>query len=220
MAEPFIKLYKKMLKWEWYDEPNTCRVFLHCLLRANWQETRWHGELIKPGQFITSLETLSKETKLTINQVRTALEHLKSTGEITSSSQARYRIITVVKWNEYQADHKLNHKQTTSSSQADHKLTTTDKEYKEYKEYKKVKKYYDDEALDSAFSDYVDMRKQIKKPMTDRAITLAQNKLDDLSGGDSSIAIEILNQSVLNGWQGLFPLKAESKSQEIDWSKV
>ena len=142
MAEPFIKLYKKMLKWEWYDEPNTCRVFLHCLLRANWQETRWHGELIKPGQFITSLESLAKETKLTVNQVRTALEHLKTTGEITSSSQARYRIITVVKWNEYQADHKLNHRLSTSSSQADHKLTTTDKEYKEEKEVKELKNIY------------------------------------------------------------------------------
>lgn len=221
MAEPFIKLYKKMLKWEWYDDPNTKILFIHCLLRANWQETRWHGQVLKPGQFITSLESLAKETKLTINQVRTALEHLKTTGEITSSSQARYRIITVVKWNEYQADHKLNHKLGTSKPQADHKLTTTDKEYKEYiKEYKEVKKYYDDESLDSAFSDYVDMRKQIKKPMTDRAITLAKNKLDDLSGGDSSMAIEILNQSVLNGWQGLFPLKTESRSQEIDWSKV
>lgn len=140
MAEPFIKLYKKMLKWEWYDDPNTKILFIHCLLRANWQEAKWHGVTLKPGQFITSLESLAKETKLTINQVRTALEHLKTTGEITSSSQARYRIITVVKWNEYQADHKLSHRQTTDKPQADHKLTTTDKEYKEIKNKKNIYK--------------------------------------------------------------------------------
>jgi hypothetical protein len=220
MAEPFIKLYKKMLKWEWYDEPNTKILFIHCLLRANWQETKWHGVTLHPGQFITSLPTLAKETKLSVRQVRVALDHLKMTGEVTDKSFNKFRIITVVKWDDYQSVDRQNDRQVTGKRQADDRQVTADKEYKEYKEYKKVKKYYDDEALNSAFSDYVDMREQIKKPMTDRAITLAQNKLEDLSGGDSSIAIEILNQSVLNGWQGLFPLKAESKSQEIDWSKV
>ena len=126
MAEPFIKLYKKMLKWEWYDEPNTCRVFIHCLLKANWQETKWHSETLKPGQFITSLASLSKETRLTVDQVRVALNHLKSTGEITSKSQARYRIITVVKWNDYQENPKV----IPSESQGNPKVIPTDKEYK------------------------------------------------------------------------------------------
>ena len=65
------------------------------------------------------------------------------------------------------------------------------------------------------------MRKQIKKPLaTDRAIELAIKKLDKLSGGDNDKAIEILNQSILNSWQGLFPLKDENTSKGIDWSKV
>ena len=129
MAEAFIKLYRKMLEWEWYDDPNTCRIFIHCLLRANWKATKWHGIEIKPGQFITSLSSLSEETCLTINQVRTALSHLISTGEITSKAQSKCRIITVNNWHEYQGDHR----QTTGRSQADHRQTTTDKEYKELK---------------------------------------------------------------------------------------
>ena len=138
MAEPFIKLYKKMLKWEWYDDPNTKILFIHCLLRANWQETKWHGVTLQPGQFITSLESLAKETKLSVRQVRVALGHLIMTGEVTSSPQARFRIITVVKWGDYQVNDKLNDKLMTSKRQADDKLMTTDKEYKEYKSNKNI----------------------------------------------------------------------------------
>lgn len=138
MAEPFIKLYKKMLKWEWYDDLNTKVLFIHCLLRANWQDTKWHGVTLKPGQFITSLETLSKETKLSVRQVRVALSHLKMTGEVTDFRQANYRIITVVKWGDYQVNDKPNDKPVTNLRQTYDKPVTTDKEYKEIKNKKNI----------------------------------------------------------------------------------
>jgi hypothetical protein len=79
---------------------------------------------------------------------------------------------------------------------------------------KKPSAYYPlDEQLDKAFKDYVDFRKKIKKPMTDRAIELAMNKLDEMSNHDNDVAIQILEQSVLNGWQGLFPLKENGQKQ-------
>lgn len=73
--------------------------------------------------------------------------------------------------------------------------------------------YPNDEKLDKAFTDFAAMRKQIKKPLTDRAVTLAQNKLSELSGGDNDKAIKILNQSVMNCWQDVYPLK-EPKEQK------
>lgn len=138
MAEAFIKLHRKMLEWEWYDDPNTCRVFIHCLLRANWKETRWHGIEIKPGQFITSLPSLAEETKLSEMQVRTALKKLISTGEITSRQQARCRIITVNNWSLYQADNR----KITGKQQDDNRLITADKEIKNIKN-KKNNKFCD-----------------------------------------------------------------------------
>ena len=65
--------------------------------------------------------------------------------------------------------------------------------------------------MNKAFNDFIAMRKDIKKPMSDRAIELAISKLDKLSGGDTEVAIEIVNQSILNGWQGFYELK-EKKS--------
>ena len=136
MAEPFVKLYKKMLDWEWYDDANTMRLFIHCLLRANWKEGSWHGISYKPGQFITSLQTLANETDLTVQQVRTALSHLISTGEVTSYQQGKCRIITVNNWGLYQDSNKVSNKKSTRCQQDGNKVVTTDKEYKEIKEYK------------------------------------------------------------------------------------
>ena len=134
----FIKLYKKMLKWEWYDDINTKVLFFHCLLRANWCPTRWHGVELQAGQFVTSLASLAKETKLTVRQVRVALDHLIMTGEVTSKCQSKYRIITVNSWNEYQGNDKQVDKQMTNKRQANDKQVTTDKEIKEIKEVKNI----------------------------------------------------------------------------------
>ena len=102
MADAFIKLYKKLLDWEWYDDTNAVRLFIHCLLKANWRETRWHGITIGAGQFITSLPSLAEETHLSIKQVRTALDKLKSTGEVADKAYTKFRIITVNNWDAYQ----------------------------------------------------------------------------------------------------------------------
>ena len=81
---------------------------------------------------------------------------------------------------------------------------------------RKVKdKYFpNDDQLNNTFAEYVAMRKKLKKPMTDRAVELAIKKLDNLSGGDNDKAIKILEQSIMNSWQGLFELKEDTKRQE------
>lgn len=82
---------------------------------------------------------------------------------------------------------------------------------------KKPSVYYPlDDKLNKAFADYVEMRKQIKKPLTERAIELAQKKLEELSKGDNDVSILILEQSVMNCWQGLFPLKEDKQSKKND----
>lgn len=76
-----------------------------------------------------------------------------------------------------------------------------------------------DEKLNQAFLDYIEMRKSIKAKMTDKAIDLAIKKLEKLSGGDNDKAIAILEQSIMNSWKGLFDIKQQA-TKEIDWSKV
>ena len=81
---------------------------------------------------------------------------------------------------------------------------------KKSKEEKKHEKYFDCELLNDAFEEFAKMRKIIKKPLTERATTLLINKLNELSGGDDSKAIEIVNQSILNSWQSFYPLSEKN----------
>ena len=102
--EGFVIMLRKIMHWEWYTSPNTAHLFMHCILRANYTDTVWRGIKVKRGSFITSLNTLSDETGLTVKQVRTSLDKLVSTGEIKDRSTSKYRIITVKKYDEYQSD--------------------------------------------------------------------------------------------------------------------
>ena len=61
-----------------------------------------------------------------------------------------------------------------------------------------------------AVSDYVEMRKKIKAPLTDRAVDLMLTNLAIMSK-DPGEQIQILNQSIMNSWKGLFPLKHQEQ---------
>ena len=120
----FIKLYDQILNWEWYKNPNTFRLFVHLLLRANYCDLKFEGRDIKRGQLVTSLPTLANETGLSIREIRTAINHLKSTGELTDTSTSKYRIITIVKYDDYQSSDRQNDRQATGKRQANDRRAT------------------------------------------------------------------------------------------------
>ena len=107
------------------QEDYTTRLFIHCLLKANWQEKAWKGETIRRGQFVTSLSKLAEETGLTIRQTRTALSHLEKTGELTSQTNAKRRIITVNNYEKFQGATKQSpsNRQTTDKPPTNHRQT-------------------------------------------------------------------------------------------------
>ena len=63
--------------------------------------------------------------------------------------------------------------------------------------------------LADAFSDFAEMRKQIKAPLTDRATQLALSKLETLAPGDYDTQRKSLEHSTMRSWRGLFELKDE-----------
>ena len=94
----FIKLYRSLMDWEWYQDANVMRVFLHLLLDANHKAKRWQGRVIEPGQTVTSRQKIAEGLGLSEQQVRTALTKLKSTGEITSIATNKYTLVTIENW--------------------------------------------------------------------------------------------------------------------------
>lgn len=70
--------------------------------------------------------------------------------------------------------------------------------------------YSDVPELDEAIHEFIKFRKGMKKPMSDRAVTLMMNKLETLSH-DKYEQVQILNQSIMQGWTGVYELKGENK---------
>lgn len=102
MCNGWIKLHRKIVDWEWFTSPSTLQLFIYLLLRANKEDKKWRGILIKRGQLVTSVATISEETKLSTQQVRTSLNRLKSTNEITSKTTNKFTLVTVCKYESYQ----------------------------------------------------------------------------------------------------------------------
>lgn len=99
----WIKLHRQILDWEWSDEPAMVALFVHLLLMANSDEGwKYRGVTMRAGQLITSIANLSKVTGITIKALRTRLERLVSTGEISVESCKKYSIITISNYTIYQ----------------------------------------------------------------------------------------------------------------------
>lgn len=140
----FIKLHRGMLEWEWWDDIPVRLLWITILYEANWKDKQWHGMTIPRGSFWTSLSSLAQKSGLTVQQTKTALSKLQSTGEITSTATSKGRLVTVENYDFYQSDTRVATNTATNtatsyqqaSNKHSNKLATTTEEIKN-KEYKK-----------------------------------------------------------------------------------
>lgn len=79
----------------------------------------------------------------------------------------------------------------------------------------KIKKYSDNNNLDIAIKDFIDHRKKLKKPMTDRAIDLFIVKLNKLDKSESG-QIELINTAIERGWLSVYPANSLNKQNNIN----
>ena len=130
----WIKIHRKLLDWEWYDDGNVVRVFLHLLLTANFEPKNWHGITIERGQVATSVLNLANQVHLSPKQVRTALEKLKNTNEIDTQTANKYTLITICKYDNYQSleisEGQTNGNQRANEGQTNGNQRATTKEIK------------------------------------------------------------------------------------------
>jgi predicted ArsR family transcriptional regulator len=145
MANGYIKLYRSMLEWDWYKDSKAKDLFIHLLLKAAWEDDEWQGVEIRPGQAITTVAQLAEELRLSTRSIRTSLDKLKTTNELSVKTSNRYSLITIVNWAKYQArdDGEGNQNDKPYVAQATNKRQT--KAVSSYhiknKEYKKEEVY-------------------------------------------------------------------------------
>ena len=234
----WIKLWRQFTYWEWYSDLYVKSVFLHLLISANHKDGNWRGMPVFKGQFVTSLEHLSNELHLSVQQVRTALNKLKSTNEITIKSTNKFSVITICKYDDYQgetttnqqAEQQTNNKQITNNQQTNNKQSTTNNNDKNIKNEKKDNnvaeksaktKFNPDELLKNEPPEirellmrWIDYKKTQfgKAYKSDDSFKTFVKKLNQLSGGDFETAKAIIEQSIANCYQGIFELKKSNQN--------
>lgn len=130
MSTGWIKLHRQLLEWEWYDDINTSRLFIHLMLTANHKDNNWRGIEIKRGSRLTSLDKLSKETGLSVSKIRTSIKKLISTSEIASKSHSQHTVFIMKNYDLYQGDDKQVSKRVTNESQTNDKRIATNNNVK------------------------------------------------------------------------------------------
>ena len=153
MAEKtgYLKLYRSMTTWEWYKDTNTKIVFLHLLLNANWEPSRYMGHDVPKGGLVVGRKKLAEELGISEQTVRTALEHLKSTNEITIKSTNKFSIVTIVNWDKFQGcEEEITNKvtnETTNSQPTTNQQLTTEEEYKNIRTKEYIKENKTDKSV-------------------------------------------------------------------------
>ena len=99
----FIKLYRKMREWGWYSDPPTKDVFLHLLILAQYEETYYRGVHLEIGDVIATYPDIAAACGLSIKNVRTAIEHLKATGEVAVTRHPKFTVYSIQNYVQYQA---------------------------------------------------------------------------------------------------------------------
>lgn len=226
----YIKLNRGITDWEWFTDDKMLKLWIYLLVNAQYQDGRFKGIDVKRGQVIVGRKKLAERLGMTEQQVRNCLNRLKSTSEITIKPTNKYSLITIVKYDVYQGESEENNQQTNqqTNQQQTNKQPTNNQQTTTIKEIKKDKKLRNKEFINNkdievfdtspefnrALQDFEEMRKRIRKPLTNRAKELILQKLEKLAPGDEQKKIEILDQSIMNSYQGVFELHNKSKKEE------
>ncbi len=237
MSDGWISIHRSITEnWIWDEKPfDRGRAWIDLILMANWKDNKFllGNELmmVERGSFITSELKLMGRWGWGKEKTRKFLKLLESDGMIIKKADRKKTTITIVNYSVYQP--LSNDNQTTSRPRADHEQTTSrpradtnnkdNKENKEKKDNNRAKPkgfsdlinaYTDDESLKISINDFIEMRKKNKKNMTKRALELMLEKLDGLADNEIDKKL-ILNQSIENCWQGIFPLKNNGNQQQL-----
>ncbi|MFA6131425.1 MAG: hypothetical protein WC730_04180 [Patescibacteria group bacterium] len=209
MENGWIKINRSLKKKGYYTQSEYVHLWVHLLLSVNHEETEflWNGKIlkIKRGQFVTGRKKLALETGINEHKVDRILKCFESEQQIEQQTTTKYRLITVINYEKYQQyeqqiEQQVSNKRATSEQQ----LSTNNK-------LKNIERDRDAEKIDlpdwldkGSWMEWVAYRKGRKLTTNEKTM----KKQIDFLAENRAVHKEIINQSIMNGWQGLFPLKA------------
>lgn len=185
----------------------TIRKYFNELVEVNLLEEKIDGRTYKlylgkiqnNGKYIENIEKLKqKREEKRLKKIGEKISPIKKTGEKFSPIKAEKGKKFPPSNTEYNSNTEYIKKEKKKKSNFD----------------KTIENYTNSEELREAILEFIKFRKGIKSSLTDRALTLLLRNLDKFAKNDNE-KIEIINQSILNGWKGIFPLKIDPKQNNL-----
>lgn len=140
MNQGYVKLWRKSLKSSVWDNHNLWRFWTWCLMKATYTariaRVGFQDISLEPGQFIFGRKRASEETGLSEQTIRTVIDSLRKSKNLTIKPTNKFSIISIVNWAEYQDEstNNLTNNQPTTNQQL-----TTNKKVKNVKKAKEDK---------------------------------------------------------------------------------
>lgn len=239
MSEPlipggYILLSRRITESGIWDKPPLyIKVWVYLLSLAQHKEFK----NLKRGQLRTSIPEIIEACSWKVgyrierpskDQVYKILEWLRSVNEGGNESKTKATMITTTKATHgllinidnyciyqdsksYEANDEANDERVTKAErkqrQGDNINKNVNKDNNDKNEV--IKEYTSNPLLLESLNDFIKMRKANKGAFTDKALTLLLGKLDKLAKTDQQ-KIDLLNESILNGWKGIFPIKQDN----------
>lgn len=225
--EGYIKLYRKLLDNPVFHNEKLLKVFIWCLLKASHSE---HEQLVglqkitlKPGQFVFGRLKAAEELHMKESTVYKYMMMLQTYGICNIKSNNRFSVVSIVNWELYQlveenCNSKSNNKITTKEQQ--NNTNKNDKNVNNDKNNNRdiyigiISNFTADENLKKTIMDFIEMRQQKKKPPTKRALNIILKKASEMSS-DIQTQIKIFEQSIVNGWTDIYPLKNQRQDKPL-----
>lgn len=212
-SDGFIKLHKRILNSSLQHDNNAFIVFVTLLLMAHHKDNQGSIRLNKKqvsvnrGQLVISRNELARYLNMKPSTIRNTLGRLQVDNRVDIQSDKHNSLITICKWEEYQGreDKAEDIKRTTGGQLEDN--TPLSQKNKERRIKKKT--YSDFEYLEPELTEFVKMRKLIKKPMTDEAIKRLVARLTKLHPDNPDKQKASLLRSVDRGWQTVYPYEED-----------
>ena len=129
MYQGYIKLWRKVRDWAFFQKPLALALWVTLLCEANHRPTRkfFKGKIIviEPGQLLTGRKYLAEMVGISESSVEKYLKQFEEEQQITQQTSSKSRLITIKNWPQYQEGHTAEQTTcyTTKRQQKDNKKT-------------------------------------------------------------------------------------------------
>lgn len=213
----WVKLHRSIFNWEWYDDHNTTRLFIHLLLKAQHSPSKYRGVEVPKGSLKTGRLQLADETGLSQQQIRTSLRKLESTNEITIKPSNKYSIIAMNNWDSYQSSNQQDNQQVTNNQPTDNQQVTTCKNDKNANKVNNkdliafAQGLVADPVRRELITEWLEYKVEIKKPMkAERGIKSMVTQWEPYTNEQMR---EVINLSMANNYSGIVFDKIKANKQ-------